>query len=301
MKKNGRKLTFYASTIIIIIAVLAIFTYLLFFVLKYIPVKFEVVFNVILAGVVGVIAITFLVREIRTVGNELFGERKGGAISSAFKYFAYIVLALVILALAGVNGTSLLVGGTFAGLVIGLAGQTVLSNIFAGMLLLVSRPFEVGDRVTLTTWQYGLVIPSYPPKFFSDDRLIPGYTGIVRDIGLIYSKLSLDEGPVIKIPNGVLIQSAVVSHGVKERSVSVRYQAPKVTDLRELLDAVRRAVSKDEWVADPEGVKVYVQNIMPDYYLLLVQATCRGDLEEPVRTSLYVTIEDCIKELSSKK
>jgi small conductance mechanosensitive channel len=301
MTSYQNRLGLYLLVVIIIVIALMLLTWAVFYLANLIPTKFELIFNVILAAGVGVVVITVLVREIRRAGTRLFGERTGGMLSSAFRYFAYVVLALIILSLAGVNGTSLLIGGTFAGLVVGLASQTVLSNVFAGLLLLTSRPFGVGDRVTLTTWQYGIVVPSYPPKFFSDDRLIVGFTGIVRDIGLIYSDLALDEGPTIKIPNGVLIQAAIISQRVEKRTVSVRYQAPKISGLKVLLNSVKEAVANDQWVVDPSSVRVYVQNIMPEYYLILVQATCKGDIEEPPRTSLYITIDECIQRMSIKR
>jgi Small-conductance mechanosensitive channel len=47
-------------------------------------------------------------------------------------------------------GAALAAGG-FAGLVLGLASQDVLSNIFGGIMLLISRPYKIGDRITLST------------------------------------------------------------------------------------------------------------------------------------------------------
>ena len=53
----------------------------------------------------------------------------------------------------------------------------------------------------MTTWQYGLIAPTYPPKFYSQDTLIPGYTGTVSQIGIIYTVMRLDDGTTFRIPN----------------------------------------------------------------------------------------------------
>ena len=57
-----------------------------------------------------------------------------------------------------------------------------------------------------------MVVPVYPPRFYSDDRFIPGYTGVVQDLSLAYTSLKLDEGPSMKIPNNVMVQAAILKH-----------------------------------------------------------------------------------------
>lgn len=108
------------------------------------------------------------------------GAEHAGLIHSAYRLIAYVVLAVAILAAAGVNGYAPLAGGTFAGLVIGLASQTALANFVSGAVRLVARPFDPGDRITVVSSQYSFLVPSYPPKFFSQDLRLPGFTGVVR-------------------------------------------------------------------------------------------------------------------------
>ena len=131
---------------------------------------------------------------------------------------------IAVLYTLGVNGYALLAGGTFAGLVIGLASQTALANFVAGVVLLLARPFLPGDRITMSTAQFSMLMPVYPPKFYSQDLLIPGFTGSVQDIGLMYTSVRLDEGPIAWFPNSIVLMAAIILHNVDERWVRVKYR-----------------------------------------------------------------------------
>src|SRR5579875_179411 len=301
MNENHSRLLTYFATVIVTLLAIAITIYFAIYVLNLLPLKFATLLEIIIAILVGYLAIRILSTEVRKATARLTGAKRAQNVSVVFEYVGYIILALAVLGIAGVSGTELLAGGTFAGLVVGLAAQTVLSNVLAGIMLLLSRPMKIGDRVTITTWQYGLIIPSYPPKFFSDDRLIPGYTGIVTDIGLAYSILTLDDGTVMKIPNNVLIQAAVITQELKARMVKVRFQAPASLPRDRLIESVREISKKNEWVLDPESVKVFVQAIDSSYYLISVEALCKGQYEEPPRTSLFVGIWRVIQNNSEER
>jgi small-conductance mechanosensitive channel len=113
--------------------------------------------------------------------------------------------ALALCKLAGVSAESIFIGAGFTGIILGLAAQTVLSNVFAGMLLVFADPFRPGDHVGIVAGAYGVWPPSYPHEPF-----LPMYSGTVEDVGLTYTVIALDTGGVAKLPNGVVIQALVV-------------------------------------------------------------------------------------------
>jgi small conductance mechanosensitive channel len=191
---------------------------------------------------------------------------------------------------AGVNGYALLAGGTFAGLVLGLAGQTVLSNVLAGILLILARPFEPGDRITLISSDYGLLMPSYPPKFYSNDFLAPGYTGTVRELGIIYTVVDLDEGPPARFPNSIVIQAMIVGHDLPDRWVRVRYELPPDRDPTPALGTIEEAVRSNSWVVDPRSVRVGIDQATSSSIMVRVDARCRGSFEEAPRSDIYLAI-----------
>jgi small-conductance mechanosensitive channel len=99
---------------------------------------------------------------------------------------AVIIIAIIISYLSQdpLVATSI---GTVTAIVIGFASQNILGNIIAGLYLAITRPFKMGDKVTVF-----------------------GNTGIVFDIGLLYSKLKSEEGDIIIAPNSSMISTTVV-------------------------------------------------------------------------------------------
>ncbi len=246
----------------------------------------------------GLLAVLGIERLIARYVVSRAGARWGGVVLSGYRFAAYAALAFAVLIAANVNSLALLAGGTFGGLVLGLASQTALSNVISGLVLLGTLPMRPGERVTLVTWQYGFDIPAYPPKFYSNDMLMPGYTGTVRTIGIVYSTVALDEGPVVKIPNSILLQAAVVTHRTTERRVRTKFDVPATLDPRPLMEEIRQQISRSPWVKDPASVHVLVNHASPTVYVLCVDALCQGALEEPPRSDFLLIIGDVVRAAS---
>ncbi|MCI4343221.1 MAG: mechanosensitive ion channel family protein [Thermoplasmata archaeon] len=238
----------------------------------------------------GVASVLLVGRILQGVSERFSGRRHAGLVGDIYRIIAYPLLAIVALSAVGVNGYALLAGGTFTGLVVGLASQTALANLVAGVVLVLVRPFEPGDRLTLTTSQYSVLMPSYPPKFYSQDLLIPGFTGTVQDIGLMYTAIRLDEGPIALFPNSIVILGAVIDHNLSERWVRVKYEVPPSVEPERLLAAVLDAVAQDAWVVGKKSVRVYINQATLASYVISIDALCAGNREEPPRSALYLRI-----------
>lgn len=264
-----------------------------------IPTSYSEYLRVGLVLGLGILAVVVVGRIVFGIARRFAGDRHATLITDVYRIVALVALALIVLYALGVNGYALLAGGTFAGLVLGLASQAALANFVAGIVLLISRPFEPGDRLTLTTSQYSILLPVYPPKFYSQDLLIPGFTGTVRDIGPIYTVLLLDEGVTASFPNSIVILGAVIAHTASQRWVRVKYEVPNSVDPALVLDRVRDAVSVDDWVVGKDSVRVYVNQATQTSFVISVDALCRGNLEEPPRSALYVRIMKTVGSLAS--
>lgn len=289
-----------AQAVALVLAAIIVLYYLAYFATE-IPFSILHAVEVVVAAVVGYFAIGMMTNELKRVISKTSGLERGATVATTFRYIGYIVLAFVVLGIAGVSGTELLAGGTFTGLVLGLASQQTLSNIFAGLLILTTRPFLVGNRITLSTWQWGFALPSYPPKFFSEDLLIPGYTGVVEDIRLNYTMIRLDEGVQLKVPNSIVIQASVVAHTVEERVVRVRYDVLKPVDMDLMMTVLRDVVVKNPWVTKPESVAINVENITPTDVIVVIDAVCKGAYEAPPRSSILIDIEKSLKTLKDNQ
>ena len=78
---------------------------------------------------------------------------------------------------------------TITGLVIGFASQSLIGNLIAGLYLASTRPFKVGDNITVF-----------------------GNTGLIYEIGLLYSRLLSDTGDIIIASNNSLVSATIKIH-----------------------------------------------------------------------------------------
>jgi len=103
--------------------------------------------------------------------------------------FAAVIVALRI---AGLGPRTLALGGAFTAVVVGLAAQQTLGNLFAGTVLLSARPFRVGERVRM-----------------QGGGLAGTVEGVVSSLGLLYTTLA-DGDDQIMVPNSVVLNVAIV-------------------------------------------------------------------------------------------
>jgi small-conductance mechanosensitive channel len=103
----------------------------------------------------------------------------------------YIIVLFGTLGLVSVPIDHLLVGGALTGVVLGIAAQQVLGNVFAGAVLLLAHPFGIGDHIRVRSGAFGGEL-----------------NGVVRGMNLTYVTLRTDDG-VLNIPNSGMLAAAV--------------------------------------------------------------------------------------------
>lgn len=114
-----------------------------------------------------------------------------GTIGFVIRLLTIIVVGVIALRIAGVKTATLAVGGAFTAVVVGLAAQQALGNVFAGIVLQGTRPFRVGQRVRLTAGALGGT-----------------YEGTVSTLGLSYTTV-LQGAKRVMIPNAMLLGAVV--------------------------------------------------------------------------------------------
>ncbi|MEO7197465.1 MAG: mechanosensitive ion channel family protein, partial [Solirubrobacterales bacterium] len=131
----------------------------------------------------------------RGLAPALFRRLQPGTAGTAGFLIRLATIAIVVitaLRIAGVKPETLAVGGAFTAVVIGLAAQQTLAHVFAGLVLLTTRPFVVGQRIKL---RGGAVAGEVE--------------GIVGSLGLFYTTL-ISGGDRTLIPNNVIMQLSVI-------------------------------------------------------------------------------------------
>jgi small conductance mechanosensitive channel len=253
----------------------------------YMPAEYALPIYAIIVLVAGYAWIMIVTEIIEKIVEPTLGVTRAHGIKNIFYVVAAIILIVVISAIFNFNLTGILVGAGFAGIVLGLAAQQVLGNIFGGLSLLASRPFDIGDRITIVTPSFGLLGESY-----SHEALLNGFTGVVTDITIFFTKMDLDSGTPAVLPNSVVVGSMAVNHSkISLRSVRVRMDLDKRVDFITFKRRFLEEIKKFDDV-DPEKSQVQTVDVGANTYQVVMIVWTRNRYEEPVKT---VIIQNAIK------
>ena len=129
--------------------------------------------------------------KARDVLEPVMGVSHAAIVRYTLVLVGAITTLLVTLALFSIPVEQLLLGGALTSVFVGIAAQQSLSNVFAGLVLLVARPFQVGDSIRLRA-----------------GALSGEIDGTVSEIGITYVRMSCSNG-VISIPNSQVLNAVV--------------------------------------------------------------------------------------------
>jgi small conductance mechanosensitive channel len=133
--------------------------------------------------------------RLSTAASRVLARRYAPAVEGPVKYIAaivgYLFVAFSALAVLDVSVERLLVGAGLAGVVLGIAAQQSLGNIFAGMVLIMARPFAVGDHIRIRSGALGGIFDAW-----------------VLEMSITYVTVRTDDGK-LKIPNTAMLAAGV--------------------------------------------------------------------------------------------
>lgn len=162
--------------------------------------------------------------------------------SGALVYAVAVVLALDIL---GINVMPFVAGAGVMGVAVGFAAKDTLSNLIAGILLIIDRPFEINDRIEV--WSAPAGSASW---------------GDVIEIGLRATKIKTTDNIVIIIPNNEIMKRDIVNYTILSKIIRVRinigisYEA----DTEKAKQLIIEVAESMDWVVKDPKPKVVVRN-----------------------------------------
>lgn len=240
--------------------------YVLIKVLSIVPIKYS---NLVEALFVSLILYVLLRVFLRVFEGILASRTDKGIIKPimfAFSILGYFIIILSALAIMGVDLSSVVLGSAFGSVIIGLAAQTVLSNVFGGILILWSKPFVIGNYVEISTWQYNYMLPSNFPKFFSRDEFRASIRGIVDDISIYFVVIKEPEGTLVKVPNNIVIQSTITTN-INNKSSIIRIEIPRKIQFNEIKGRIMEEINKFEQV---KYLSITIEELTISSYLIKI-------------------------------
>lgn len=183
------------------------------------------------------------IRKIIRISMEKGGVDKGVRqfVDSLVKFALYAILIFSIGSKFGLDTTSVAAALASCGVAIGLALQGSLSNFAGGVLILVLKPFVVGDYIV------------------EDNK---GREGTVKEIQLFYTKLLTVDNRTVIIPNGSLANTSLTNVTAQDKrrldlSVGISYDAD-LKKAKELIEGLFRA---DADIIKEEDINVFVDTL----------------------------------------
>ena len=158
---------------------------------------------------------------------------------SAARTCMYAILIFMIVGQLGVNTASIVTVMGAAGLAISMSLQGSLSNVAGGILILLMKPFRVGDYVMTS---------------FGD--------GTVQAIGLVYTTITTVDNRVLTIPNGTLANSAVTDASMMpERRLDISVGISYDSDIRRAKEIMEEVYRSCPAVIADKGINVHVSSL----------------------------------------
>jgi len=189
-----------------------------------------------IAAVVAFVVFYYLSKIVAKQVSRLKIEAKPETIHNierATRIAVIFVGILVALSIAGVDLGGLIVAAGFAGLVVGLAAQQTLSNLFAGLVLLIEGRIKVGDAVKINNeW------------------------GMVESVGIMSTQIRLWSGEILTLPNSTILASPIYNYSRSvARRVDIKIGISYRSDIDKAIEVIKTVLWNNELVlAEPEPV-----------------------------------------------
>ncbi len=158
---------------------------------------------------------------------------------SVLKFVMYAVLVMIVVDKLGFQTTSLLTLFGSAALAIGMSLQGSLSNFAGGILILIFKPFKVGDYI------------------IAGDK-----EGTVKSIEILYTRLITIDNKVIMLPNGSLSNSSIVNVGAENtRRIDIEIGIGYSSDIPKAKKLLEEVINKENGILKEKEVLVVVKSL----------------------------------------
>ena len=196
-----------------------------------------------------------IVRHSMERSNADVGVRQ--FVDSVLKVVLYFILLFSIATKFWVDAASVAALIASGGVAIGLALQGSLSNFAGGVLILLLKPFEVGDYIIEDTNKN---------------------EGTVKEIQIFYTKLSTIDNKTIVIPNGILTNNSLTNATAKdERRLDLKVDIAYEASIKEAKAVIETILKNDEAVLQDEDINVFVDALGESSVVLGARAWTKNE------------------------
>ncbi len=184
---------------------------------------------IFLVCLIAIKVVSTVVSKILDKSSKIDGTLKG-FVKTALKIVLWALAIIIVAEAVGINTASLVALLSVAGLALSLSVQNVMSNLFSGITLLLTRPFVQGDLIE-----------------------VGANLGTVKSVGLFYTVIDTLDNRVVTIPNGDVTAASIVNYSRNPlRRVDLTFSASYDNSTEEVKKAIMEVIAADSRISDHE-------------------------------------------------
>lgn len=224
--------------------------------------------------VIGLKIVSLLLKILkRSFERSKMEESVSGFLLSIIRVLGYILVFITAATIVGFEVTSFVTILGTASLAVGLALQGALSNLAGGVLILLLKPFQLGDYIIENN---------------------KNNEGTVISIDIFYTRLRTHDNKVIVIPNGILADNSLVNlTGETKRKIDIKISVAYSSDMKKIKEIVHGILSADGRILDDEPKDVFIHSFDDSGMTLGIRAWVKTedywnatwDLREEIKTA----------------
>ena len=192
-------------------------------------------------------------------------------VDSILKFGLYALLVFMIAIRFGVESSSVAALIASAGVAIGLAVQGSISNFAGGILILLLKPFVVGDYIVVNG---------------------ESLEGTVKEIQIFYTKLATVDNQRVVVPNSILTENSLTNVTARpERQLDLKVGISYDSDLKKAKTLIENMLHADEHIIQDEEIKVFVDSLADSSVVIGLRAWVPTDQYWATRWKLLEQIK----------
>ncbi len=198
---------------------------------------------------VAAIASRFIARNLRRMLSDKMRKDQLELLVKISQSAIIVIAFFTILPILGLNLSGLVVAGGFAGIVVGFASQSVVSNFVSGLFLISERPIKIGDQVD-----------------------IGGVSGYVEDIRVLSTIIRTYDGIYVRIPNEKVFTSNIVNYVANvvrrfEYVIGISYK----DDAQKAVDIIKKVIDDEPFALKNPEPAVFVDDLADNSVKIVIR------------------------------
>lgn len=234
---------------------------------------FKFIGSVFILFIIGII-FRIIAKAIRRVPESKLPAQRSTVILRFLKYCFYVIAVLYILSLFGINLKAIWGAAGIAGVAIGFAAQTSVSNLISGLFVLTEGSIHVGDTI-----------------------IVGDVTGIVDEVKLLSVRVHTYDNQMVRIPNSTIINSNLTNNSYhNKRRLTLKVGVDYSTDMRKALETLQNAPSLCPTVLEDPAPAVWFDGFDASSINLVVAVWFKPVDFLQTKNDLYIAIKQVLDE-----